>query len=133
MLQASSDLLEAAQKGQVQRVKALLLNGADPEARNTDVRYSSCICIFGIDTAYVVHEKHGSACFCCNHVCDGVLLVAKACVAPWQPASACLLQGRTVLALAAIKAHLAVVQTLLLNSADPNATSDVSCNSALAC
>jgi len=34
LLQASCDLLKAAWKGQVQDVKALLLNGADPEARN---------------------------------------------------------------------------------------------------
>jgi ankyrin repeat protein len=53
MLQASRDLLEAARKGQVQDVKALLLNGADPEARNEDVSYSSCVCIFGIDIAYI--------------------------------------------------------------------------------
>ncbi len=34
MLQASRDLLEAARKGQVQDVKALLRTGANPEARN---------------------------------------------------------------------------------------------------
>lgn len=53
MLQASSDLIEAAWKGQVQRVKALLLNHADPEARNELVSYSSCICIFSNDFAYI--------------------------------------------------------------------------------
>ena len=58
MLQAGCDLLEAAWKGQLQDVKALLLNGADPGAkcRNT-VSYSSCICIFGTETAYIVYGK----------------------------------------------------------------------------
>ncbi len=56
MLQASCDLLEAARKGQLQRVKALLLSGADPGARTSDVSYSSSICIFGNDTAYTVCE-----------------------------------------------------------------------------
>lgn len=57
MLQASRDLLEAARKGQVQDVKALLRTGANPEARNKDVSFSSCICIFGIDTAYIAWES----------------------------------------------------------------------------
>ena len=34
MLQASCNLLKAAHKGQMQDVKALLLNGADPEAQD---------------------------------------------------------------------------------------------------
>jgi hypothetical protein len=46
MLQASLDLLEAAREGQVQHVKALLLNSADLEAKNKRVTYSSCVCIF---------------------------------------------------------------------------------------
>ena len=56
MLQASCDLLEAAQKGQMPDVKALLLNGADPEAKDKEVTYSSCICISGINAAYVSCE-----------------------------------------------------------------------------
>ncbi len=74
-----------------------------------------------------------SACFCCDHVGhvgDGVLLVANGFVSPWQPKSACLLQGRTALHWAAQEGHVAVVETLLLNSADLEARSkSVRCNS----
>ena len=62
-----------------------------------------------------------------------MLPVAKATVALWQPASTCLLQGETALHLAAKAGHVAVVETLLLNSADPEArdTMFVSCSNCI--
>ena len=53
MLQASCDLRKAARKGQVQRVAVLLLNGADPEATDGDVSYSSCIASLAPHTSLV--------------------------------------------------------------------------------
>ncbi len=66
MLQASRDLIEAAQTGHVQDVKALLLNGADPEATAADssVSYSICTCIFG--TAYIACENLILILRCCS-------------------------------------------------------------------
>lgn len=70
-----------------------------------------------------------SAYFCCNHIENGVLLVAKAVVKLWPPATVCLSQG-TALHLAAAGSHVAVVQTLLLNAADLEARDiGVSCSS----
>ena len=51
----------------------------------------------------------------------GVLLVAKAIVMLCQPVIACLLQGCTALYWAAGAGVVAVVETLLLNGADPKA------------
>lgn len=142
MLQASCDLQAAAQKGQMQDVKAVLLNGADPNiANHWGVSCSSCICIFGIDAAFVSCDtlilidtsdcskhhilphmaKHCSASFCCNHIGNGVLPVAKAVVMICQPVIACLLQGYTALHEAAGGGHVAAVEILLLNGADPKA------------
>ena len=46
----------------------------------------------------------------------------------WQPAFACLLQGYTALQWAAEAGHVDVVETLLLNGADPEARNKyVSC------
>ena len=53
MVQASCDLREAAERGQVQRVETLLLNGADPEATDSDVSYSSCIASLALHTSLV--------------------------------------------------------------------------------
>ena len=59
---------------------------------------------------------------------NGVLLVAKALVMVWPPATVCLLQGGTALRLAAGEGRVAVVQTLLLSGADLEARdADVSC------
>ena len=91
MLQASGDLLKAAHKGQMQDVKALLLNGTDPEAKDNEVTFSSCICISGLDAAHILCEtlvlidtfscskchilphvaKHCSAHCCCNQIGNG--------------------------------------------------------------
>ena len=65
--------------------------------------------------------EHCSAYFSCSHIGNGVLLVAKAIVAFWQPAIVCLLQGSTALHLAAVAGHVAVLKTLLLNGADSKA------------
>ena len=48
-----------------------------------------------------------------------MLLEAKATVALWRPAIACLLQGQTALHRAAEAGHVDVVETLLLNGVDP--------------
>ena len=58
MLQASYDLIPAARGGQLQDVMMLLLNGADPTATDSDVSYSSCICILGIETRCKVILTH---------------------------------------------------------------------------
>ena len=57
MLQASYDMIQAAWKGQLEEVTMLLLNGADPTARERSyVSCSSCISIVSIDTAYTASE-----------------------------------------------------------------------------
>ncbi len=74
-----------------------------------------------------------SAYFRCKHIGNGVLLVAKATVALWQPIIACPLQGETALHVAAKAGHVDVVETLLLNHADPEArdTMFVSCTNCI--
>ncbi len=57
LLQGCTALHLAAGAGHVAVVETLLLNAADPEARDEFVSYSSCICISGIDTAYIACEK----------------------------------------------------------------------------
>ncbi len=44
--------------------------------------------------------------------------MAKAIAMLWQPGVVCLLQGITALHWAAVRGHAAVVETLMLNSAD---------------
>lgn len=49
------------------------------------------------------------------------MLVTKAIVTLWQPATMCMLQGLTALHVAASLGHVHVTETLLLNGADPKA------------
>lgn len=62
-----------------------------------------------------------SASFCCKHIGNIVLFMAKAIVTLWQLAFVCLLQKDTALHLAAEAGHVAVVKTLLLKGAGPGA------------
>ncbi len=153
LLQGTTALHLAAGAGRVAVLETLLLNGADPKARDTKwVTYSSCICIFGTDTAHIAcRELMLIDTFLCGkchiHVSclvwyTGVhtfvatmlamtwLLTAEAIVTLWPPALTCLLQGRTALHLAATAGQVAVVETLLLDGANPEAREKwVSCSS----
>ncbi len=57
----------------------------------------------------------------CSHTGNVVLPMAEAIATLCQPAVTCLLQRHTALHLAAMAGHVAVVETLLLNGADPEA------------
>ena len=155
MLQASRELLEAARKGQVQDVKALLLAGADPGAKDRDVSYSSCICIFGIDTAYIacdilllIGAFSGSEChvhvytlFSRTLQCMLLLQLYRQWCDPcvkrncdaMPTCKACLLQGDTALHAAAKAGHIAVAKIMLLNGADIEASDNYVSHSSCIC
>jgi len=141
LLQGYTALHEAAGGGHGAVVEILLLNGADPKARDIRVRCSSCVSIFSIDTAYIkglmlintlscskCHVyvsclmphvvEHRTAHFCGNHVGNGVRRIAEAVVTLWQPAIVYLLQGSIAMHQAAAWDHVAVVETLLFHGAD---------------